>query len=50
VTCRSRLLSRYGTILVHVSMRDTQVCHVLPPLFLCAVSTTLTFLYSLSDR
>ena len=26
-----RLLRRYGSVLVHVSMRNTQICHVSPP-------------------
>ncbi|MGO8189932.1 hypothetical protein, partial [Rhizobium leguminosarum] len=29
-----RLLGRYGTILVHVSIRNTQICHMSPPFFL----------------
>ena len=35
-----RLLRRYGSVLVHVSMRNTQICHVSPPSVCCGRTTS----------
>ncbi|CCM77824.1 hypothetical protein BN77_0792 [Rhizobium mesoamericanum STM3625] len=49
-TGRAQLLGLDGTVLIHMSMRDTQVCHVLPPFLPRFFLLWYVFVFSLSDR